>query len=214
MSPWCAGCGAAIDPGAAACRQCGMRPAGQPATPHAAVAETPGAGTRRRFLALASHPQAAAIAQETPPVPTAIGCALVGQILFGCLFAGFALFFIAVSQFAISHGALGIRLMFLVVPLIFLVVGGTTAVLGLRKWNRFQNAPTKPLSALVAAKRTQVSRGRRSSTTRYFVTLELQEGQRTEYEALGDVYGLCVEGDMGVAHVRDTMVLAFRKLDV
>jgi hypothetical protein len=74
-------------------------------------------------------------------------------------------------------------------------------------------APAKAYSALVVAKRTDVTTGEYGGTS-YFVTMEFRSGTRREYGVDGEFYGLVSDDDIGVAYIREGDLLNFKKIDV
>ena len=93
--------------------------------------------------------------------------------------------------------------------IMFIVVIGmfiATAVKGISRWNKNNNSPRLTVQATVVAKRTNISRRRHSgandhhhyhTSTTYYVTFEVESGDRMELEMDGSEYGLLVEGDRG-----------------
>lgn len=78
-------------------------------------------------------------------------------------------------------------------------------------------APLVTVSATVVAKRTHYSESshRRSihhgGHTFYYVTFQLESGDRTEFNIYGEEYGLLVEGDCGKLTFRGTRYLSFER---
>src|SRR3954471_3716450 len=96
--------------------------------------------------------------------------------------------------------------LFLLIPVciggVFLLVFGLIAVAlfrGFAQWSRNNASPVVSVEAKVVAKRTDTS-GRMSGGrvwTEYYVTFEMKDGQRREYEVEGEEFGVLVEGDRG-----------------
>ncbi len=106
--------------------------------------------------------------------------------------------------------------MFAIVIGIFVV----TAFQGVRQWNRNNNSPRLTVVAQVVNKRTQVGHHHSthhddfhhhhsSSYTRYFVTFEVESGDRMELQVTGEESGLLVEGDRGQLSFQGTRYLGF-----
>lgn len=94
---------------------------------------------------------------------------------------------------------------------IFIVVG----VRSLRQWNKNNHSPRLSVPAAVVAKRTNVAyhhtghhTGHHTSTT-YYVTFQVESGDRMELQVDGTDYGLLVEGDNGHLTFQGTRYLGF-----
>lgn len=116
----------------------------------------------------------------------------------------------------------------LLFPLVFLLALGTilfTLVGNLRTWNKNNHSPRLTVQAAVVAKRTQVSRHQNanagdatgahgyttSSVTTYYVTFQVESGDRMELQVGGAEYGMLVEGDTGKLSFQDTRYLSFQR---
>ncbi|MCI5573056.1 MAG: DUF2500 domain-containing protein [Faecalibacterium prausnitzii] len=116
----------------------------------------------------------------------------------------------------------------LLFPLVFLLALGTilfTLVGNLRTWNKNNHSPRLTVQAAVVAKRTQVSRHRNanagdatgahgyttSSVTTYYVTFQVESGDRMELQVGGAEYGMLVEGDTGKLSFQGTRYLSFQR---
>ena len=116
----------------------------------------------------------------------------------------------------------------LLFPLVFLLALGTIlfALVGnLRTWNKNNHSPRLTVQAAVVAKRTQVSRHRNasagdatgahgyttSSVTTYYVTFQVESGDRMELQVGGAEYGMLVEGDTGKLSFQGTRYLGFQR---
>ena len=110
--------------------------------------------------------------------------------------------------------------LFLLVPVcigaVFLLVFGAIAVQlvrGFAEWSRNNASPVESVPARVAAKRTETS-GRMnggSVWTTYYVTFELDGGERQEYAVGGREFGTLVEGDRGTLTHQGTRYKGFRR---
>lgn len=108
--------------------------------------------------------------------------------------------------------------------IMFIVVIGmfiATAVKGIGQWNKNNNSPRLTVTATVVAKRTNISRHRHSgandhhhyhTSTTYYVTFEVESGDRMELEMDGSEYGLLVEGDRGSLTFQGTRYLGFERM--
>lgn len=107
--------------------------------------------------------------------------------------------------------------------IMFVVVIGmfiATAVKGIGQWNKNNNSPRLTVTATVVAKRTNISRHRHSgandhhhyhTSTTYYVTFEVESGDRMELEMDGSEYGLLVEGDRGSLTFQGTRYQGFER---
>ena len=108
--------------------------------------------------------------------------------------------------------------------LIFTIVIGTfivTAVRGISQWNKNNNSPKLTVPAKVVSKRSDMSVHRhhhsnghshRSTSTYYYVTFEVESGDRMELQMSGTEYGLLVEGDSGKLTFQGTRYLGFERI--
>ena len=106
--------------------------------------------------------------------------------------------------------------------LVFVIVIGTfivTAVKGISQWNKNNNSPRLTVPALVVAKRTNVSRHRHGganghhhyhTSTTYYVTFQVESGDRMELHVDGSEYGMLVEGDQGNLPMGTIESIAFK----
>ena len=111
--------------------------------------------------------------------------------------------------------------------ILFLLVFGlavgillVSLIRGARQWNKNNQSPRLTVSARVVAKRADVSRRRNldsdhmahtSSYTTYYVTFEVESGDRLELTMDGSQYGLLVEGDRGNLTFQGTRYLGLQR---
>ena len=108
-------------------------------------------------------------------------------------------------------------LMFIVVLTVFVVI----FIKGIRQWNQNNHSPRLTVDATIVAKRTDISHssghhnhstgthtGSHTSTS-YFVTFQVQSGDRIEFHVSGSEYGLLAEGDYGDLSFQGTRYLGF-----
>ena len=112
---------------------------------------------------------------------------------------------------------------------VFLFVIGMFAlgvISGIKTWNRNNNSPRLTVIANVVSKRMDVSHHQHhnagdatgahgyhtTSTTRYFVTFEVESGDRMELHVSGAEYGMLVEGDTGRLSFQGTRYLSFERI--
>ncbi len=107
----------------------------------------------------------------------------------------------------------------------FLVIGMfiLTAVKGISQWNKNNHSPRLTVPATIVAKRTNVSHhhhhnhggtGMHHTThsTTYYVTFQVESGDRMELQVAGDAYGVLVEGDKGNVTFQGTRYLGFARI--
>ena len=110
--------------------------------------------------------------------------------------------------------------------LVFILVIGVfvvTAVKGISQWNKNNHSPRLTVPATVIAKRTNVSHhhhhnhtgtgmGHTTHSTSYYVTFQVESGDRMELHLAGHEFGLLVEGDQGKLTFQGTRYLGFERL--
>ena len=116
--------------------------------------------------------------------------------------------------FDFGFGMFGIMftLMFILVFGIFLV----TIVRGIGQWNKNNNSPRLTVPATVVSKRTNVSHHHHDHhthhSTSYYVTFQVDSGDRMELHMSGQEYGMLVEGDKGNLSFQGTRYLGFERI--
>ena len=107
--------------------------------------------------------------------------------------------------------------------LVFLFVIGVfvaTAIKGIGEWSKNNNSPRLTVPATVVSKRTNVTRHRHGganghthhhTSTTYYVTFQVESGDRMELHLAGQEYGLLVEGDTGKLTFQGTRYLGFQR---
>lgn len=127
------------------------------------------------------------------------------------------------STFGIGFSAFPI--MFSIVFVIVIGVFIVTIVQGLRTWNKNNHSPRLTVAATVVSKRTEVSHHSHAnagdmtgahgfhttSSTSYYVTFEVESGDRMEFSVAGTEYGMLAEGDTGRLSFQGTRYLAFER---
>ena len=92
---------------------------------------------------------------------------------------------------------------------------------GVKEWNKNNHSPRLTVPAIVVTKRTDVTHRRRGGTdghhhyhtsTDYYVTFEVESGDRMELHLSGPEYGLLVEGDKGNLNFQGTRYLGFERI--
>ena len=107
--------------------------------------------------------------------------------------------------------------------IVFFLIFGVIAVMilvtvfrGLSQWNKNNHSPRLTVEARVVTKRQNISRhhsGDHMSTTSswYYVTFQVESGDRMELSLPGRKYGLLVEGDRGNLSFQGTRFLGFER---
>ena len=122
----------------------------------------------------------------------------------------------------------GFDMMFNLFSLMFLLVFGMiifTMISNIRTWNKNNHSPRLTVSASVVAKRTKVSHHHHgnaadvsgaggtwvSTSTVYYVTFQVESGDRMELQVRGSEYGMLAEGDYGKLIFQGTRYLGFER---
>ena len=120
--------------------------------------------------------------------------------------------------FGMSFNMFGI--MFTIVFVLVMGMFVVTIVQSIGQWNKNNNSPRLTVSATVVAKRTNVSRHHHnganghhhsSTSTTYYVTFQVESGDRMELRMTGQEYGMLVEGDEGRLTFQGTRYLGFER---
>ena len=116
----------------------------------------------------------------------------------------------------------------LMFTLIFLLAAGIIVaafVQGIHQWNKNNHSPRLTVDALVVTKRMDVSHRRHvnagdhtgahryhtTTSTSYYVTFQVDSGDRMELTVGGADYGQLVEGDRGKLTFQGTRYLGFQR---
>lgn len=107
--------------------------------------------------------------------------------------------------------------------LFFIFAFGTliyNLVMNIRQWHRNNNSPQLSVDATVVAKRSHTSHHHHhhnnghmhtTSSTSYYVTFQVESGDRMELKVKSYDYGMMVEGDFGVLTFQGTRFLGFAR---
>lgn len=107
--------------------------------------------------------------------------------------------------------------------IVFILVIGTFVVMlvkGISEWNKNNHSPRLTVPATIIAKRTNVSRHRHGganshhhhhTSTTYYVTFQVESGDRMELNMSGQEYGMLIEGDRGRLTFQGTRYLGFER---
>ena len=100
----------------------------------------------------------------------------------------------------------------------FLILGMVlfSFVRSIGQWNKNNHSPRLTVDVLITAKRTDVSHSstnsHHSSSTSYYVTFQVESGDRMEFAVSGADYGKVAEGDRGKLSFQGTRYLGFERL--
>lgn len=122
-----------------------------------------------------------------------------------------------------GFGIFGI--LFMLVFIIVIAVFVTTFVKGIGQWNKNNQSPRLTVDAAVVSKRMEVSHHQHTnagdatgahgfhttSSTTYYVTFQVESGDRMELCVDGSEYGMLVEGDYGKLSFQGTRYLEFQR---
>lgn len=85
-----------------------------------------------------------------------------------------------------------------------------TLIRGISEWGKNNRSPRLDVSATVMSKRTHTHRNQNhGSSSSYYVTFQVESGDRMEFRMSGREYGLLAEGDKGKLHFQGTRYLGF-----
>lgn len=117
----------------------------------------------------------------------------------------------------------GFEIIFIIIFLLIVSMFVVMMVRGIGEWNNNNQSPRLTVDATVVAKRTNISHhhhphgsngnhymGSTSSTT-YYVTFQVDSGDRMELRVKGSEYGMLVEGDYGKLSFQGTRYLGFER---
>ena len=124
------------------------------------------------------------------------------------------------SNMDIGFGFQIYQIMFLIVFGIAMSSVLMTTIRSMKEWNKNNHSPRLTVPATVVTKRTDVTRRRSGGTnghhhyhtsTNYYVTFEVESGDRMELHLSGPEFGLLVEGDHGKLSFQGTRYLGFER---
>lgn len=110
--------------------------------------------------------------------------------------------------------------------LVFVLIFGMfvlNMVRGIGQWTKNNQSPRLAVEARVVSRRTSVSHNHHtgnadgnhgwhtSSSTSYYVTFEVESGDRMEFHLSGSEYGMLAEGDKGRLNFQGTRYLGFER---
>ncbi|MET4561301.1 hypothetical protein ABIA69_002460 [Lysinibacillus parviboronicapiens] len=102
------------------------------------------------------------------------------------------------------------------ISVIFIIVFGTFAFVminGITQWAKNNAAPVLTVPAKIVTKRTNTRGGSGNSAahTTYYVTFEVQDGDRIELQLNGRKYGQLADGDFGLLTFQGTRFQIFER---
>ena len=120
----------------------------------------------------------------------------------------------------------GLTVFGIMFTVVFVLVLGSiifAIVKGIGQWNKNNHSPRLTVPATIVAKRTNVSHhhhhnhagtGMHHTThsTTYYVTFQVESGDRMELHVAGHEFGMLVEGDRGMLTFQGTRYLGFDRL--
>lgn len=119
-------------------------------------------------------------------------------------------------SFGMGFGAFGV--MFTIMFVLFIGIFVVVIVCGIGQWNKNNHSPRLTVPATVVSKRANVSHHHHTgehhhshTSTSYYVTFEVESGDRMELHMSGMEYGLLVEGDQGKLTFQGTRYLGFER---
>ena len=125
--------------------------------------------------------------------------------------------------FDVGFGLFGVMftIVFLLIVGVFIVV----IVKCVSTWNKNNHSPRLTVSAEIVSKRINVSHhshanagditgapgDHTTSSMRYYVTFQVESGDRIEFTVTGSEYGMLAEGDRGKLSFQGTRYLSFER---
>ena len=101
-------------------------------------------------------------------------------------------------------------------PLVFLAFFGVFFVIlfkSLKQWNKNNHSPRLTVEATVVGRRGHRSGGPNSSAhTSYYITFQVESGDRMELNIPANEYGYIVEGDRGKLTFQGTRFISFERV--
>lgn len=109
------------------------------------------------------------------------------------------------------------EIMFFIVFVLVIGIFIVNIVRGISRWNKNNHSPRLTVDAKVVTKRMSVSHHTNAgmngsvptTSTSYYVTFQVESGDRMEFSVRGSVYGMLVEGDVGKLTFQGTRYLSF-----
>lgn len=110
----------------------------------------------------------------------------------------------------------GLDLMETLFPLVFLAILSIFVVVlirNVREWHHNNGQPRLTVDAAVVAKRNaHYHNGQGHTSTSYYVTFQVESGDRMELQLSGREFGMLAEGDRGRLSFQGTRYLGFERV--
>lgn len=112
----------------------------------------------------------------------------------------------------------------IIFSIVFILIFGMIIffiVQGIMQWNKNNRSPKLTVSAKIVSKRTRVTHNHHDagngamcmdSFTTYYVTFQVENGDRIELCVGGNEYGMLAEGDFGMLSFQGTRYLGFERI--
>ena len=109
---------------------------------------------------------------------------------------------------------------FIFIVFIVVVVGFIVAIIrGIKEWSYNNSQPILSVEAKIVGKREEVHRHHHnnnnhthySTSTTYYVTFQVESGDRMEFNVSGKEYGFLIEDDIGKLTFQGTRFLGFER---
>lgn len=123
-----------------------------------------------------------------------------------------------VHSFGLGFGLF--EIMFTIIFVLAIGMFAIAAIKGIGEWNKNNHSPQLTVPATVVAKRTDVSHHRHGgvndhhhhhTSTSYYITFQVESGDRMEFYVEGTEYGMLIEGDTGKLSFQGTRYLGFER---
>ena len=114
----------------------------------------------------------------------------------------------------------GFEIMFFLMFSLLIGMFILTVIRGISQWNKNNHSPRLTVEATVVAKREDVTHHQHntgnhtmhlSTSTWYYVTFQVESGDRMELGVGGYEYGMLVEGDLGRLTFQGTRYISFER---
>lgn len=108
----------------------------------------------------------------------------------------------------------GFEFIFSIFFILFLGVFIFTIVKNIGQWHKNNNSPLLTVPARISSKYTRTSHNASTHTfhTHYYITFEVESGDRMEFSVSSYEYGSLCEGDFGHLSFRGTRFLGFQRV--
>ena len=117
--------------------------------------------------------------------------------------------------FGIGFGLFG--LIFVLMSFLVLGVFAFVFIKEISQWSKNNHSPRLSVPVTVVAKRTNVSHTHHGdhmhhhTSSSYYVTFQVESGDRMELQVAGQQFGLMIEGDKGILTFQGTRFLDFQR---